>query len=475
MKTPSLRTIYTFFFLLGLFFIPFNSYAGFGVLGEYSRESAILFFIVGMVFLGIEILLKNNVVFPYRNLVFITVLLFLFWCILATVFNYGSLGENYFKGISGVQRFVRQYISLILVAFFCFLFFINTLKNYSPKRILMLIRSVFLGSLLFISFYGLIETLILVFGVRQLIPVLELFNYIPFVKVYLSGDRISGVSYETPALAMYLITITGWMLSYIMTSKKIWRFLPAFLILELTFFSGSRTGLVVISFQFLVFFAILFLFKKYQKDVLYLFSGLAVAVAIMLVFAGGKLIEQAEEKLNSLDFEQNLLTSISNRSRFGMQYAAMEVFKDEPIVGVGYGQVAYAGYKYYPAWAITDNYEFRLNYKNQRRSSFPPVYNLYLRLAAETGIVGLLLFLGVLLAALYRAFKLICLADESLRCLGFITLISVLGFSLNWFQIDSFRTFGFWVCLAILSIPLQREKTPDTKIESSKNNTLESI
>jgi hypothetical protein len=31
-----------------------------------------------------------------------------------------------------------------------------------------------------------------------------------------------------------------------------------------------------------------------------------------------------------------------------------------------------------------------------------------------------------------------------------VLLISFVGFSINWLQFDSFRVFGFWICLALL-------------------------
>ncbi len=459
MRPLSLHTLYTVLFFLGLFFIPFNSYRGIPILGEYSRESATLFFLFGSGILVVEFLIKGRVVFPLKNGIFCAVLIFLGWCFLTTLFNIPVVSDNFYKGISGIERFFRQYVSLLIIAFFFLIFFINVVSRLGAATILKQVRRVFLFSLIVVAFYGALETLIVVFGLGQLKPLLLSFNYFPFTEVRLSGERISGVSFETPFLAIYLITICGWMLSYIITNKGILRFVPALLVLELTFFAGSRTGLVVISLQYLVFFGVLLFFKKYRKNIFYLFSGFVIIVGAALIFSGGKLIEEARTKLDSLNFEQNLLTSISNRSRFGMQYASFQVFQDRPVIGAGFGQLAYEGYKYYPAWAITNNYEFRLNYMNQRRDSFPPSYNLYLRIMAESGLIGLISFLTILILAIYRALKLIREPEGPERTLGLVTLVSVVGFAFNWLQIDAFRMFGFWLSIAILCIPL-REKTP---------------
>ncbi len=460
MKAVRLSSIYTLLFLAGIFFIPFNSYEGVSFLGEYSKESAALFFLAGFAVFALETLIRGKLTFPVNNAIFFFVLLFFAWCLLTFIFNLDSILDNDYKGISGIERFIRQYISLILIGFCFLLFYINTLKKLSATSLLRNIRRVFLASLVIVAIYGFFETLILVYGKSQLAPILRLFDYFPFVEVKLVGNRISSVSYETPFLAIYLITICGWMLSYIITSEKIVRFLPALVVLALTFFSGSRTGMVVISLQFTVFFGILFFIKKYRKDVIYLLSGIVVLVFALVIFSGGAVINEAKQKIDSLKFEQNLLTSISNQSRFGMQYASFEVFKDNPVLGAGYGQLAYDAYKYYPAWAITRNYEFRLNYKNQRRESFPPSYNIYLRILAECGIVGMILFLALIFLAVYRAIKMLLWGDGPLRTLGLVMLVSLIGLSLNWLQIDTFRIFGFWLCIAILCLNFE-EKPPN--------------
>lgn len=457
MGSIRLRTIYTWLFILGLFFIPFNSFKGISFLGEYQKESAALFFIVGCAVLGVEILIKKSFTFPAKNAVFLAVLLFLVWCIIATLLNLGTVMNNELKTISGLERFVRQYIALLLMCFFFLVFFINTLKSLKSAGILKLIRRIFLASLVVVAVYGILETLIIVYGQSRLIPMLRLFNYFPFVEVSLVGDRISSVSYEVPSLAIYLITICGWMLSYIVTSKRIWRFVPALVILVLTFYSGSRTGLVVIAVQYLLFFGVLLFWKEHRKNVLYLFFAVAVVAVVAVLFSGGGILKKVNQKLESLDFEKNLRTSVSNQTRFGMQYASYRVFEDNPVSGAGFGQLAFEAYPYYPAWAVTRNYEYRLNYKNQRRDSFPPSYNIYLRIMAESGLIGGILFLSIIVLAIYKSLKMFRSAATLAKVLGLVLLVSVVGLSLNWLQIDTYRIFGFWLCIAILALPFDTE------------------
>ena len=249
-----LRKIYTTLFFLGLFFIPFNDYQGISALGEFKTESGALFLFAGFVFLIADVFYSKKIVIPYKSLLFQLVLLFLLWCVVTTFLNLNTVFYSYFKHTTGINRFIRQYFALLISSLFFFIFYINVLAKMEIKEMFLKIRSVFLYSLIIASVYGFLETLITIFGFRFFIPVLDLFNYFPFLEVNFHPEgRISSISYEPPFLAIYLISISSWMFSYILTSKKLTRFLPAIAVLVLTHFSGSRTGLVVVFLQVLIF------------------------------------------------------------------------------------------------------------------------------------------------------------------------------------------------------------------------------
>lgn len=255
------------------------------------------------------------------------------------------------------------------------------------------------------AFYAVFEILILIFDIDQLKGVFQLFDFVPFVETNLDETfkRISSVSFEPPFLAIYLITSAGWMFSYIVSSRKIARFLPTLMIFVLTFYSGSRTALIVVTFQFIIFLIALFvLSKKYRLLIERLFIGLVSIGLLVLVLNGKTVLNAVEKKVDSLNFTENLSDNISNRSRFGIQYASILIFKENPILGVGFGQQAYSARSLYPQWATKKNYEFELWYLNDQVRSFPPGFNMYTRLLAETGLIGFLLFLTLLGSLIYQ-------------------------------------------------------------------------
>lgn len=458
----TLRHIYTLLFFAGLFFIPFNNFEGLSFLGEYKNESASYFFLIGFGVLCIDSILKGKINLPYRNLIFQLVCLFILWTIIATLFNLPTVLESYYKKTSGVSRFIRQFISLILSAFVFFSLFWNVVRKMSVSQILRTFRMVILAGLIFAFAYGVIETAVVVFGIGQLLPLLKLFEFFPFVNVSLDNlGRISSVTYEVPSLGNYLITISAWMFSYIITHKSIYRFIPTLMVLFLMLFSGSRTALINVTLQLVVFLIALYFSTEYRQQVIRLVQASLLAFSILFIFNAKTIINVAEKKIESLNFSKKTAHDISNRTRFGMQYASVQIFKKNPIAGVGLGQETYHKIYEYPNWATRDNWEFEYRYKNQQLTSFPPAYNMYTRLLSETGIIGFGIFVYVVYLCISTSRKLGTKSlDEQEKALCLILLISFIGLGVNWLQTDFFRQYGIWFCMAILiKLIEERKKT----------------
>tara|TARA_B110000238_G_scaffold196498_1_gene237382 strand:- start:25426 stop:26817 length:1392 start_codon:yes stop_codon:yes gene_type:complete len=455
----NLKQTYTLFFLAGVFFIPFNSYQGISFLGEYRKDGAILFFLISFLLFFIDAGFKNKIKLPIKNVFIQFLALFVLWLILSTLFNGASVLENYMKQTSGVSRFLRQLVSLSL-ALILFITSYNIFTNSSAKKVFFILRRAFLYSFCFVIIYSFFEILIVVFNMHSLKSVFLLFDYFPFTETSydFKFKRISAVSYEPPFLAIYLITIAAWMFSYILTSKRKLKYLPSIFVFVLTFFSGSRTALIVILLQFLIFIWIAFFSSKKFNKIIQNFLILSFSLLLLVfIFKGQKIVEVLEDKIETLNFKKNLGESISNRSRFGIQYTSLLIFAENPFFGVGFGQQGFHAKDKYPEWVTKNNYEFDLFYLNENDKSFPPGYNIYTRLLAETGVVGILIFLFFLFLIFYQCQKLIKNKESLDKVIPIVLLISFIGFSVNWLQFDSFRVYGFWICFALLIQQTQKK------------------
>ncbi len=433
--------------LTGIFFLPFNSWNGISILGEYYRDSCVLFFLLAFFIL----LFKKKIKLPLHSPIFYSLIVFLVWAAATTALNFETVTDNYFKQTSGVIRFLRQYFSLILAAFILPITFYNSFLNIDSKRIIYLIRKAIYYSFVIVIVYAIIEVLVVKFNLINLKkPVLNLFDYFPFVeaKTDLRLKRISSVTFEPPALGTYLITIFAWMCSYIITSKSYFRFLPALLVIVLAFISGSRAAFFIILVQAFIFVFAISQSFQYNKIFSKIVLISAVAITIGFLAFAPKILNYVDNEIQSFKLNDND-HSLSNKSRFGIQYAMYKVFLDNPVIGTGYGQQAFEARSKYPPWAKRNNWEFRLKYLNQNNKRFPPGYNLYLRLAAETGALGLLSFL------LFMCFISIWCYNNLFKqknLLAIIVFVSMAGFMLNWLKMDTFRIYGFWICLALIFV-----------------------
>ncbi|WP_179353365.1 O-antigen ligase family protein [Winogradskyella vidalii] len=453
--TKDLKSISLLLFLLGIFFIPFNSFEGFGILGEYSRDSCVLFFLLASVF----IFFTGKISIPYKNTIFQLLILLLLWFALSAVFNSYDITQYYFKHTTGISRFIRQYFSIFISAIILFLTFYNIIGKYDLKDIFFKIRKVFLYSLIVVVVYGTIELLIIKFKMDGLRPTLYLFDYFPFTSVKIDRwtFRISSVTFEPPALATYLLSIAGWMFSYILTEKSYKRFIPGLLVVLFSFLSESRAVFFIIIVQAFIF--VLYLIKDRK------FNKLFVKIALIAVFTGSAVlvffmkttVDYIYDELTSFKIDDGV-HSTSNKTRFGIQTAMFEVFKENPIVGTGYGLQAFESKDKYPEWATVDNWEFRLKHLNEDHPPFPPGFNLYLRILAETGIIGfaiLLLFLmSILLWCYNKTFKI----KNEFNIIALVITISMVGFVFNWLKADTFRIYGFWLCLAFIMVIKKQNK-----------------
>lgn len=452
MRLITIKNIIIPTLLLGIFFIPFNSWSGIGFLGEYYRDSCFLFFSFAFVL----VLFKRRINIPLKNLIFQFLILFILWSILATLFNAHNMADYYFKQTSGFSRFINQFGSLIIASIIIPLTFYNGFKWININKTFRLIRRVVLASLIIVLIYSIIEILIVKFNMVNLKkPLLNLFDYFPFTeaKTDMRLRRISSVTFEPPALGTYLLSIAGWMFSYILTEKKNFKYLPTVIVLFLGFMSGSRAAFFAIIIQFIIASIIFLKNKNLTRNLYRVIIGFSTVSILTITYFSEPIYNYIKKEINSFKLDDST-HSLSNKSRFGIQQAMFYVFLENPISGTGYGLQAFESRKKYPTWAKKNNWEFRLKYLNQNDKRFPPGYNMYLRILSETGLVGLLFFGLMLLQVFLWCFN--NLKSEN-SIIAFIILISMIGFSLNWLKMDSFRIYFFWLCLALIWVVEQRK------------------
>jgi O-antigen ligase len=444
MKKLSITHIASTLIFLGIFFIPFNSWEGVGFLGEFYRDSCFLFFSIAFMFL----VFKRKIKIPYQNIIFQFLILLIIWSLVATILNSSNILEYFFKKTTGVERFINQYGALIICTILLPITFYNAFFTLDINKLFFRIRKILLASLTIVLAYAFIEVLIVKFGMVDLkIKVLNIFDYFPFTEAKIDprSSRISSVSFEAPALGTYLLSISGWMFSYIITSNSKWKYIPTIIVVVLAFLSGSRAAFFITIIQALIFIAILLRNTRHSKTFLKTsFSFMVVSFVLFGVYSK-EITGYVKNEIQSFKLDDKQHAN-SNKSRFGIQQAMLKVFLENPVAGTGYGLQAFESRKYYPVWAKRNNWEFRVMYLNQNDERFPPGYNIYLRFLSETGLVGFLIFCGLLIQVFLWCYN----NFNKHNLYSIVILISMIGFSMNWLKMDSLRIYAFWLCLALI-------------------------
>ena len=299
MKKLTIKNIILPSLLFGIFFIPFNSWSGIGFLGEYYRDSCFLFFS----FAFILTLFKRRIQIPLQNLIFQFLILFLLWSFLTTLLNSHNIDDYYFKQTSGFSRFVNQFGSLIIASLIIPLTFYNGFKRINVNKTFRLIRRIVFASLIIVLIYSIIEILIVKFNMVYLKKsLLNLFDYFPFTeaKTDMRLRRISSVTFEPPALGTYLLSIAGWMFSYILTEKKALKYLPILIVLFLGFMSGSRAAFFTIIIQFIIAIFLLLKSKNATNNLYRILIGFST-IFILTIGYFNKPILVLDEFTSSLD------------------------------------------------------------------------------------------------------------------------------------------------------------------------------
>lgn len=144
----------------------------------------------------------------------------------------------------------------------------------------------------------------------------------------------------------------------------------------------------------------------------------------------------------------NYLIAIGGGPRLALTEAAWRIFLDSPLLGVGLGQSGFYIFDHLPNWIYDSRSEITLMLAPDSWL-FPNPKNLWVRLLAETGIIGTFLFAVFLALILLAALSMLRTKKPLGRFVGLFGLMSWMAILLEGFSLDSFALPTIWVALGI--------------------------
>lgn len=415
------QTLTRFFWALTMLTLPVTSFRWFPFLGESTlvRPLALLplAFLFPLLFFQVW---RKEIKLQIPNAL-IALGVFVFFTLVSAALG-GLINPIPLRGQTYDARVIRALATLCIgVSFFIGAVWMN--KNEEDLKFT--VRWIFAGLVVVLAWSGLQAlTFYTDMFEREAITKLQLsFSMRELVKT----NRISGLAYEPAWLAGQLATIyLPFLFASILTNYHIAKFKwlePVLLILSLAAALGtfSRGGLLTIvasaglTFLFLGRDAITSVwkwfiggFRKKVIDIAFRLGMMAVVFASM--FGAFAFLSQREifSDLWQADAEtlDEFIVEINAGSRGAYSSAGYAVFEEYPMTGVGLGASGFTMYQNLPEWSLTNLPEIARQLSPESRL-YPNPKNFYIRLLAETGLLGFFLFfafhfhvLGDILSAL---------------------------------------------------------------------------
>ena len=296
-------------------------------------------------------------------------------------------------------------------------------------------------------------------------------------------NRVSGMAYEPAWLAGQIATVyLPWLVASLLTRLRVTRFKWlevillgfALLLLLATF---SRGGLLTAVGAFVL--TLLFVGRAelraagtwfvagFQCGGNWLLRAGVLLVLVASLTGAGMFLSQKgyiTRLFNTrADSVEDFIIENSAGARAAYNYGAMGAYAENPVMGVGLGASGFYIYDHLPDWALTTVPEIARQLSPENRL-YPNPKNMYVRLLAETGLVGFFIFVAFLFSVL----------GDALRALGSKTMVGrYLGIAgiFSWFAIafynvtqDSFATPNLWINFGILvgmtALMQDSEKSP---------------
>ena len=137
-------------------------------------------------------------------------------------------------------------------------------------------------------------------------------------------------------------------------------------------------------------------------------------------------------------------------ARAAYTFGALGAYEENPITGVGLGASGFYIYDHLPDWALTTVPEIARQLSPDN-NLYPNPKNLYVRLLAETGLVGFFVFIAFLFSVLGDSLTALQSKAPFGRYLGIAGVFSWFAIALYNITQDSFATPNLWINFGILA------------------------
>lgn len=474
----NIRKLTRFLWAAALLALPVTSFRYFPGLGETTYERPLAFYPLALLLLILLIqLLRKKIPSPWPGSM---ILLGAFVLALLAVTAFGVLkAPLVLRGQTYWGRAIRAWATVIVgLAFFLTAAWMNRGKD----DLKFTVRWLMAGFVLDIAWSG-VQALAFYTPLLKKVTVTHwqlAFSMRELVKT----NRVSGMAYEPAWLAGQIATVyLPWLFAAVLTKTHFTRFkwlealllgLSALLLLATYSRGGLVTALGAVALTFLLVGGDLmragwrwfytgfrrrgpaelqwgehatgsWLFAMSLRFGMILLVVAAVVGAFLFLGQKGYMARLWNTQAESLE---EFIIENSAGARVAYSWAGLATYNEHPWLGVGLGASGLYLYGNLPDWALTIVPEIA-RHLDPSNHLYPNPKNMYVRILAESGLLGFSFFLAFLFGLLGDALSFLR-KPGLLRFLGIAGLCSWLAIALYNVTQDSFATPNIWVNLGIL-------------------------
>ena len=426
---------------------PFIMSIGVNFFGGLGTNGSFYPVIMGVLLWGGTLFYQRKIDIPSASS-FYLLLVFLGISLASGAVNFFALLDLRFQGVSGIQRFIIQYAALMFY-FFVGLYVYNVCTNFNEDRLRFLERFL-LFSFIIPALYSSME-LMFFWGNTNVVDVIRGIDMLFRPEGGVFVGRLRSVTSEPSYLGMYSAILFPWLCSLVFRTRG-WKKIIAVLLFSyfmvINVFTFSRTSYMVLGIEMLFF---LVFFRKSLVQRWKTLLGMVILAAGILfwgIMSADQLFDVDIGRIYLSLFTDDEVYDMSNIARYGSASAALALWKDFPILGCGFGAFGFYAADYYPDWAWK-SVEIAIWGSNSIHDGvWPPAHNIYARILSETGIVGLIAWLGAALALLREEWSLLQQGVDYMRVCNLF--ISTIGIVLCGFNVDTFHLLIYWIIFGVV-------------------------
>lgn len=282
-------------------------------------------------------------------------------------------------------------------------------------------------------------------------------------------NRVSGMAYEPAWLAGQIATVyLPWLFAALLTRLRVTRSKWLELILlgfaiVLLLATFSRGGLLTAAGAAVLTFLVAGRAELRHAWIWFVsgFRGggnwllrLGAVVLLLAALGGAGLFLSQKGYVTRLfstraDSVEEFIIENSAGARAAYTFGGLGAYEESPVLGVGLGASGFYMYDHLPDWALTTVPEIARQLNPENRL-YPNPKNMYVRILAETGLVGFFIFVAYLFSVLGDALRALQSGTTVGRYLGIAGLFSWFAVALYNITQDSFATPNIWINFGIL-------------------------